>query len=383
MDSWYIYSMKRIAGIIMILGLMTNYAQNTVSGSISHSTGNRTYQLYVPASYDGTTAVPLVLNLHGYTSNNTQQMFYGDFKPIADTANFLILAPQGTNDGTGNAHWNANWATGVDDIGFLSALIDSLSADYNINADRVYSTGMSNGGFMSFTLAGQLSDKIAAVASVTGTMSILQIPANTLNRPMPIMQIHGTADATVDYNGDANFLSVDSVISYWVAHNNCNTTPVVTAVPDVNTTDGCTAERIDYLNGDNGAEVVHYKVTNGAHTWPGAGITIGVTNQDFDASTEIWKFFMRYEKSNFVSVNEINSTDETIKLISENPTNGSLQFVSESNELLEFNVFDLNGKSIMNTRSNGAIDISGFENGIYLINISSSNGAATFKVVKK
>jgi polyhydroxybutyrate depolymerase len=350
------------------------YSQTTVSGTIAHSTGTRAYQLYIPAIYDGSAPVPLVLNLHGYGSSNTQQMFYGDFKSIADTANFLVLAPQGLNDGTGTPHWNANWGTGVDDISFLSDLIDSISSAYNINAGRVYSTGMSNGGFMSFTLAGQLSNKITAVASVTGTMSALQIPQNTVVNPMPIMQIHGTADGTVNYNGDQYFLSVDSVLNYWVAHNNCNPVPTITSVPDINTSDGCTAELYAFTGGDLGAEVLHYKVTNGGHTWPGSSVTIGTTNQDFDASVEIWKFFSQYEKSNLTDVNNRSRAD-WVELIGGNPMSDvlSLNFNSKQDVFVE--IFDLNGKVVLKTSAQGRVSLSteSLERGMYVLRCRSRN----------
>ena len=150
-------------------------SQQTITATITHDALQREYILYVPASYTGSNAVPLVFNFHGYTSNATEQMWYGDFRPIADTANFIIVHPNGMLDATGTTHFNVGWGgSTIDDVGFTSALLDSISADYNINADRVYSTGMSNGGFMSYQLACQLSDKIAAIASVTGSMS----PAN-------------------------------------------------------------------------------------------------------------------------------------------------------------------------------------------------------------
>lgn len=377
--------MKKIYTLLTVVLLVSEiFSQTTINGSISHTTGTRTYQLYIPAIYDGSTAVPLVLNLHGYGSTNTQQMFYGNFKPIADTANFLILAPQGLDDNTGTAHWNASWGTGVDDVGFLSALIDSIASEYNINTDRVYSTGMSNGGFMSFTLAGELSDKIAAVASVTGTMSILQIPNNTVARPMPIMQIHGTADPTVNYNGDQYFLSVDSVLNYWIAHNNCSTTPVITPVPDVNTGDGCTAERFDYLGGDNGAEVVHYKITSGEHTWPGAGFTIGVTNQDFDASTEIWKFFSKYERSTLVSITEFPS-EAWVQLLSDNPASDLIRTRFLTGDPVEISCFNIEGKLVHSLTGNTEVnlDVSSWNDGVYIIVFQSENQQpSSIKIVK-
>lgn len=383
---WYFYGMKSILLVVFAFCFsVCTFGQTTVSGTISHSTGTRAYQLYVPGIYDGSTSVPLVLNLHGYGSSNTQQMFYGDFKSIADTANFLILAPQGLNDGTGTPHWNANWGTGVDDISFLSDLIDSISTDYNINAGRVYSTGMSNGGFMSFTLAGQLSDKITAVASVTGTMSALQIPQNTVVNPMPIMQIHGTADGTVNYNGDQYFLSVDSVLNYWVAHNNCNPVPMITSVPDINTSDGCTAELYSFTGGDLGAEVLHYKITNGGHTWPGSSVTIGTTNQDFDASVEIWKFFSQYEKANLTGVSNKEEAD-WVELLGGNPLSDLMQLNFNSNQEVLVELLDLNGKVLFKSSVQGRTSISteSFASGMYILNCRSANLVAyTRKLIKQ
>lgn len=378
-----------ILGVIVSLGLN---AQTTTDGSITHNGGTRTYKIYVPASYDGSEDVPLVLNLHGLGSNNNEQLLYGDFRPIADTANFIILLPQGLpNQFNQQNHWNANFGTGVQDIDFLSKLIDSIAADYSIDLDRVYSTGMSNGGYMSITLAGQLSDKITAVASVTGTMTGLQIPANTVSRPMPVMQIHGDADPVVTYNGSVNPLgssiSVDSLLNYWIEHNNCSTTAVVTPVTDVNTTDGCTATRYDYLNGENGAEVVHYKITGGGHTWPGAFALSGkVTNQDFDASTEIWKFFSKYTKTALVSVKEIIAENNWIKINSENPSSGIIKLMASNTELYSISVFNLEGRLIetqLNNSGEATLNLSNFSNGNYLIKAFSENKEAVLRVVKQ
>lgn len=378
--------MKNLIATFLVTLSIGLTAQTTTTNSFTYDGVTRSYQLYVPAAYTPGTAVPLVLNLHGYGSNNTQQMAYANFKPIADTANFLILAPLGIADGTGTAHWNANWATGVDDIGFINALLDTVSLGYTVNQDRIYSTGMSNGGFMSLTLAGQLDNRIAAVASVTGTMSVLQIPANTVTRPVPVMQIHGTADSTVNYNGDANFLSVADVLSYWVGHNNCNATPVFTAITDSNTGDGCTAELYEYLGGDNGSEVIHYKIIGGAHTWPDAPITIGVTNRDFNASKVIWEFFSKYEKGSLVSVNEIANEQNWFKLKSENPSNGIIKFESKDAGPYEITMYDLNGKVIKQwNNQTGLVQLNFTEeiSGVYLIEVTDQTHAAMFKIVKQ
>ena len=102
------------------------FAQSNTSHTIQHNGITREYKIYVPAIYNGSTAVPLVFNLHGYTSNNAEQEYYGNFRPIADTANFIIVHPNGTLDGGGNRYWNAFGNPGVDDVGFLSLLIVAI-----------------------------------------------------------------------------------------------------------------------------------------------------------------------------------------------------------------------------------------------------------------
>jgi len=165
------------ASSMLFLGsIVSGIAQQTINGTLEHDGLMREYILYVPANYTGTEEVPLLFNFHGYGSNASQQMFYGDFRPIADTEGFIIVHPMGTVDNTGTTHFNVGWGTStIDDVGYTEALIDDLSSNYPIDAKRIYSTGMSNGGFMSYTLACELSDRIAAIASVTGTMNSMEL----------------------------------------------------------------------------------------------------------------------------------------------------------------------------------------------------------------
>lgn len=359
--------------------------QQTIDATITHNGLTREYKVYVPSIYDGSTSVPLVFNLHGYTSNNQAQLAYADFRGIADTANFIIVLPQGTLDNQGQPFWNARYGESVDDLGFLSALIDTVSEDYNINQERIYSTGMSNGGFMSFTLACELSNRITAVASVTGSMSTIQPNYCSPNRAVPIMQIHGTSDATVNYNGGFSILSIDSVLNYWIANNNCSATPTTTNVPDVVTTDLCTATRYDYLNGDLGSSVVHYKINSGGHTWPGAPINIGVTNQDFDASVEIWKFFNQYQLSDFVSVPEIEKEETSIEFTCKNPFDDYLSFSVNLDTPYQVSITDILGKMVFQNNfinEQNTIDLQHLKSGIYLFSIDSGNQLTSKKIIK-
>tara|TARA_B100000809_G_scaffold134860_1_gene132482 strand:- start:606 stop:1766 length:1161 start_codon:yes stop_codon:yes gene_type:complete len=285
--------------LLLSLSLLTifSFGQQTINGTLMHGGIQRSYILYVPAFYSAVNPAPLVFNFHGYTSNASQQIAYGEFRPIADTAGFLLVVPQGTVDGQGNTYWNSNWGGTVDDVGFTEALLDDLSITYTINQDRVYSTGMSNGGFMSYHLACNLSNRIAAIASVTGAMTLGTPNTCSPQHPTPILEIHGDADGTVSYTGSNFSESVQNGLDYWVNYNNNTSAPSFTAIPNISTSDNSTVEHYVYSNGDNCLEVEHYKVINGGHTWPGSAFNTGngATNHDINASELIWDFFSKYD----------------------------------------------------------------------------------------
>ncbi len=297
--------MKNLFILIIFIPLFS-FSQQTINGSITHGGLQRDYILYVPSSYSPGTEVPLVLNFHGYTSNATQQMWYGDFRSISDTAGFIIVHPEGTLDNTGITHWNVGWGgSSVNDVSFTEALIDSLRSTYSIDNNRIYSTGMSNGGFMSYHLACELSNRIAAIASVTGSMNTGRFSTCNPTHPTPVMEIHGTADSTVLYTASSFTESIPDVMNFWANYNNCSTTPLTTNVPNTNTADGCTAEHQIWENGDNGVTVEHYKIIGGEHSWPGAFFQNGVTNYDINASEKIWEFFNKYDVNGVISTTNI------------------------------------------------------------------------------
>ncbi len=291
--------MKKLIILIIISIPCFVLTQQVSEETILHDELVRSYILCLPTSYSSETAVPLVLNLHGYSSNAGQQMVYSDFYNISEEEGFILIHPEGTIDSSGFQFWNSGDISDIDDVGFISSLIDTVAAQYNINTERVYSMGMSNGGFMSYRLACELSDKIAAIASVTGSMSETQITSCTPTNPIPVMQIHGTADPTVLYDGNDlwGISSIEDVISYWVNFNECDIEAIFNSIPDLIPMDLCTAEHYVYPNGNNGSSVELYKIINGGHTWPGAGFPLvgNNTNQDINASEKIWEFFNKYD----------------------------------------------------------------------------------------
>ena len=364
--------MRFITVLLLLLGCtFSSFSQQTINASISHDGIQRDYILYIPELYDGSTAVPLVLNFHGYGSNAAQQMFYGDFRDIADTEGFLLVHPEGTTF-IGDQFWNVGFpglSSNIDDVGFTEALIDELATLYAIDLDRVYATGMSNGGFMSFLLACQLSEKIAAVASVTGSMTQDTFDDCNAQHPTPVLQIHGTDDGVVLYNGNNLSIPIADVISYWVDYNNCETTPTTTTLPDVDVSDGSTVEHSVYEDGDNGITTEHMKVIGGGHTWPGSILNTSGTNQDIDASMEIWLFFSRYDINGPLSVNEFDNIQVNIY---PNPTQSKINLSLNFSKEVHYKLFSPLGKQLMDgiiTSSNQEIDISHLPSNIYFLKV--------------
>jgi len=358
--------------LMMLLGCASAtsaLAQTTYYDTIVFDGEDRQIYVYVPASYDANTPTPLVLNLHGYGSQNWEQALYGNFTTIADTANFIVVHPNGTFDPNGSRFWNAEINTSaVDDVGFLEALIDEISNQYNINQSRVYSTGMSNGGIMSYYLACH-SNRFAAIASVTGTMGEFWNCAPS--KATPVMEIHGTADATVPYNGSNFFTDIPGVMTYWQNYNNCGSA-TMTAVPDSDPNDGATAIHHVYAPGDFGVTQELFEVTGGGHSWPGAGITIDVTCQDFSASEEIWRFFSQHTLH--TAVEEQAAPFEFS--VYPNPSTDVFTVSIANNELKALVLYNLAGERVLESTGNNTISVRDLPAGLYFLQAITSVGTA-------
>ena len=358
-------------------------AQTNTTHSLTHNGLNREYKLYVPQNYSESTSVPLLLNLHGYTSDMTEQEVYGDFRAIADTANFIIVHPNGTIDNSGNRFWNAFQFPGVDDVSFLTALIDKISEDYNIDANRVYSTGMSNGGFMSYELACMLSDKITAVASVTGAMTNTRINTCSPSRKVPALQVHGTNDLLVPIDGNIQYASIVDVITFWVNQHEISSNPITTDLPDINQNDNSTVTWSRYLDGSGRSAVEYFKIHNGGHTWPGSTVSLPneVTNQDINASVEIWRFFSQHQIGDeTLETEEIKIPSNHISLFP-NPSGGIIQIKSSDN-ITHIKVFDVLGKKVLDETPNSKDFIfEKKEKGVYIAHIISSGNQISKKFI--
>ncbi len=241
---------------------------------------NREYIIYVPENFTGTSSLPLLLSFHGLSSNMNFNYDYTNFSELAERENFIVVHPNGIDN-----RWTVS-ATNNPDIDFIEALLDQLENDYNIASNRIYSTGMSNGGNFSFTLACGLNDRIAAIASVTGLMLQMAIGNCIPSRPLAVLHIHGTEDLI------ANYAFVQGGLDFWTDHNNTNDFPIISDIPNIDSGDGSTVKRFEYLNGNSNVEVQHLKISGGGHEWPGFS-----GNMDINASDEVWNFVKSFDLS--------------------------------------------------------------------------------------
>jgi len=294
---------------VLFLFQIISFAQVDSSSFIFEGI-ERNYLVFRPTYYNGTDEIPVVFNLHGYTLNARQQMDYSLMNIVADSEGFIAVYPNAAGPG-----WNTgvNGSPNINDVGFINVLIDTLRAHYSIDTTRIFSCGFSLGGFMSNRLACELSNRIAAIATISGTMA--QSIANTCspNHYMPELLIHGTADLCVPYNGYLDWLSVQQKLDHWTNFNFC-TESDTTLLPDLDTLDGCTGQKISFTHCLDSVSVILYKVINGGHSWPGGDTSklhlsfswcpeVGNTNFDINASQEIWNFFKNTTKVNVISPN--------------------------------------------------------------------------------
>tara|TARA_B100000497_G_scaffold55546_1_gene63558 strand:+ start:60 stop:998 length:939 start_codon:yes stop_codon:yes gene_type:complete len=272
-----------------------DHSIGTFSRSIEVEGKTREYIVYVPNTYDTIKSIPVMLNLHGWTMSARNQMEdVSDMRALSEQEEFILVYPQGTRL-WGSTHWNVgSWTLGSNakDIEFIDALIDQIADNYNIDDERVYACGYSNGGFFSHELACQLSQKIAAIGTVGANISEETVNTCNPSHPIPIVTINGTMDEDVEYDGSVpeRTLSQEETLEYWRTFNNVDTAPSITNMPDLYPSDGSTVIQYQYVDGDNNSEVEHYKVVDGGHDWPGA-----FGNFDINSNVIIWNFVSQFD----------------------------------------------------------------------------------------
>jgi polyhydroxybutyrate depolymerase len=272
-----------------------------VDQSLTFDGMKRTYHVHLTPAYDGQHSLPLVLALHGLGGDGLGMAALTHLNTVADAQQFIAVYPDGLN-----RRWSYSKALdGVDDVGFLVALVQQLEKDYKIDQQRVYVTGISNGGGMVEILACTHADLFAAFGDVAATLSPTLASLCHPSRPIPYLMIHGTDDPLVPYNGGKDFsgvelLSAPESAQTWSNLDGCNPTPATSDLPD-KVNDSTHVQRATYSGCQQGSEVVFYTVQGGGHAWPG-GLqylpvkTVGKSSNQMDASQVIWEFFQKHPK---------------------------------------------------------------------------------------
>jgi poly(3-hydroxybutyrate) depolymerase len=239
----------------------------------------RTYELHVPAGYDGSIGVPLLFDLHPLVINGTIMNAMTGFRALSDTEGFILVQPNGIG-----GSWNAGpkccnpaYSAGYDDVGFIRAIRDELvTKGFNIDLSRVYADGMSNGGYLAHTIACEDSGLLTAISGVVSSIAYLDVNECQPTKPVPVLMI----------SGGYNIADRQETFDKWVALNNCGGSPTTEefGVFTCTTYNDC--------NGD-GVETTHCVGTCVGHCWPGTDFTIYSCNQDLNATHYTWDFFQR------------------------------------------------------------------------------------------
>ena len=261
-------------------------------------------EYYFSLPEDTSKPFPIIINFHGFLSHAMDQQGFSQMDNYAHQNGIGVIYPEGIK-----RSWNVGQAILNDenDIGFVNALIDSVSLKYNIDSNRIYACGFSNGGTFSYELICGLSNKIAAFGSVGGNFSINENRLCNIEREIPLIHIHGTRDRLQKYNhSDGDFLSTIESVNYWAKYNQFDI-KVVENIEDFHKKDGTTVEKHTYSKNNSNTQVIHFKVVKGGHLWLGSPIAdwltlrlfFGRNNHEINSSKEIVDFFLKYKLSDF------------------------------------------------------------------------------------
>jgi len=298
--------MRSLPVLLTLALLLPAWAESeTQSRSLAWGGRTRSYRLHLPArGLKPGEKAPLVVVLHGGGGNAHSVERQLGFSELADEQGFVAVYPNAVDRNWNDGRNHPPGVTDHDDVGFIGAMIDAVTAEFGLDPARVFVTGPSNGGIMTHRVGLQLAGKVAAIAPVIGGLATPLAAMFASAHPVSVLMIQSDADPWVPYAGGAvrvmggkergTILPTEETLALWVKANGCGA-PVTDTLPDEKT-DGCRVVRTTYAPGREGAEVVFLKVEGGGHNWPGGTPylpekLIGRTCQDFAATPYIWQFF--------------------------------------------------------------------------------------------
>lgn len=286
--------------------------------SLVHDGISRTYRLFVPLNLSSSNPAPLVLVLHGGGGNGDKMARLTKFDAAARKYGFIVVYPDAYEK-----HWNdgrqgtsyTSMDTNVDDVGFLETLIGHIQSQFAIDASRVYITGASNGGMMTYRMLCERTPLFAAAAPVIANMPTDLVGACVPAAPIPMLILNGEEDPLMPWNGGeiapdfpkrrkvfkGTVVSTEETVAYWSTWNACTSVGEKTYLPDADPNDGTRIWVQSHTGGTDGAVVHLYGVEGGGHGWPGGAqylveSIIGKVSQDVDATELIWQFFQNHTR---------------------------------------------------------------------------------------
>ncbi len=361
--------MKKVLTLSIILTVICTLS---ISAQIQHFTWqnrDREFIIRMPAEHEG--SVPVIFFLHGLGDNITRCDQEFNFSQLANDYGWAIVSPQAINQGVG-AMWNAAlMSSSIDDSGFLMALLDSLTVQYQLDPDSVFFTGFSMGGFMTHRMAIEHGDRITACAPVSGLITNA-MAAQTPSVPVRMLHIHGTNDNVVGYDGSSSTfymtlgLGVEDILQYWQTANGCYGEPDIDTLPDLQN-DGLRFVRYTY---NCGTELQHLKVLGGTHSWYNSD-----REYDIGYKTFIYNFFKGNDS--YTGFNDLEM--KRFKLWP-NPTSGPL-FI-EADQYTTVTVMDAQGHVVAQHElqpGTSQLDLQHLPDGVYFV--KEDNGAVTKVIV--
>ena len=287
----------------------TQGTDSTMQFTMNWDGYERLYLVHFPPEKKTDKALPVLFHIHGGggTAKTTPSLTFGRFNELADEEGFIMVYPEGIDK-----NWNdgrvlegeQTWEEDIDDVGFIVAIVDELKKNYSIDSNRIYTSGMSNGGFMSSRLICDRSDIFSGAAILTATLSSTYLPKCNPTEPVTVLIMNGTEDKLVPYDGGeikvfkkrrGEIVSTDDYVNFWKNKNKCTTKRPTITLPD-RYDDGTIVSIDEYENCEPGSALVLYKIEGGGHTWPGGKQylgkwLIGNTSDEINACDVIWEFF--------------------------------------------------------------------------------------------
>ena len=259
--------------------------------SLIHQNQIREYLLYIPQSYNEDIPSPVMLNFHGFGGTAQRHLRNSDMRTLSESKGFILIYPQGTLLGN-YPHWNPSSIeegnkSSADDLGFIDKLLTTLPEKINIDTSKIYACGYSNGGFFSYGLACNLTNQIAAIGSVAGTMISDTYENCYATVPKPMINIHGANDPIVPYEGAQGLISIRNVLDFWSKLN---------LATDIETNFFEGVENYVYRDSLENPMVSHFKIINGGHTWDYNSFL----SSNMSTNELIWEFVSKFDINGYI-----------------------------------------------------------------------------------